>query len=43
MHSRLRRLTARRPPWSFWLPELFVSGVVITAAALVIAWVLVEL
>ena len=43
MRSRLRRLTARHPSWSFWLPELFASAAVITAAALVLAWILVEL
>ena len=43
MRSPLRKLTARRPSWSFWLPELFANGVLIAAAALVIAWLLLDL
>ena len=43
MRSRLHRLTGRRPPWSFWLPEMVATGALITAAALVIAWLLLEL
>ncbi len=40
MRARLRRLTARNPPWSFWLPELLVTGSVIAVLALTIAWLL---
>ena len=43
MRSPLRRLVARRPPWSFWLPELFASGALIAATALVIGWLLLDL
>ncbi len=40
MRVRIRRLAARHPPWSFWLPELLASGTIIAVCALTIAWLL---